>query len=142
MEISRVKYRRMHRFLTPIVMATIFDGFSVAPQKREIDVRDRRKSQASADGHSAVPWPARTDETCTNESDPTGGCMCMQPSCCLPKGLTLSSVTRAHAPRQPDAAGVEERAAPRRAAPAVGESVIKCPSPLNVLKDTYAHSCY
>jgi hypothetical protein len=23
-----------------------------------------------------------------------------------------------------------------------GESVIKCPSPLNVLKDTYDHSCY
>ena len=23
-----------------------------------------------------------------------------------------------------------------------GESVIKCPSPLNVLKDTYKHSCY
>jgi hypothetical protein len=25
---------------------------------------------------------------------------------------------------------------------AAGESVIKCPSPLNVLKDTYDHSCY
>jgi hypothetical protein len=25
---------------------------------------------------------------------------------------------------------------------AVGESVIKCPSPLNVPKDTYDHSCY
>jgi hypothetical protein len=23
-----------------------------------------------------------------------------------------------------------------------GESVIKCPSPLDVLKDTYDHSCY
>ena len=23
-----------------------------------------------------------------------------------------------------------------------GESVIKCPSPLNMLKDTYDHSCY
>jgi hypothetical protein len=25
---------------------------------------------------------------------------------------------------------------------AAGESAIKCPSPLNVLKDTYNHSCY
>ena len=25
---------------------------------------------------------------------------------------------------------------------AVGESVIKCPSPLNVFKDTYDHGCY
>jgi hypothetical protein len=25
---------------------------------------------------------------------------------------------------------------------AVGESVIRCPSPLNVLKDAYDHSCY
>ena len=25
---------------------------------------------------------------------------------------------------------------------AAGESVIKCSSPLNVLKDTYDHSCY
>ena len=25
---------------------------------------------------------------------------------------------------------------------AAGESVIKCPSPLNVLKDTYDQSCY
>ena len=25
---------------------------------------------------------------------------------------------------------------------AAGESVMKCPSPLNVLKDTYDHSCY
>ena len=25
---------------------------------------------------------------------------------------------------------------------AVGESVIKCPYPLSVLKDTYEHSCY
>jgi hypothetical protein len=23
-----------------------------------------------------------------------------------------------------------------------GESVIKCPSPLNMLKDTYTHNCY
>ena len=28
------------------------------------------------------------------------------------------------------------------AALAVGESVIRCRSPLNVLKDTYDHSCY
>ena len=30
---------------------------------------------------------------------------------------------------------------PEQVTIAVGESVIKCPSPLNVLKDTYDHSC-
>jgi hypothetical protein len=55
------------------------------------------------------------------------------PRCCLHKDVPGKVAPFAHM-----ACGIAKRAVGL----AVGESVIKCPSPLPVLKDTNDHSCY
>jgi hypothetical protein len=102
-----------------------------------------RPPRASPPPHPTAHAARRTPQAIS--SSPVPGSLAADPAACftLCKAGWAPCGPRTAVAAAALASAAASRWASRRSAPlAAGESVIKCPSPPNVLKDTYDHSCY
>jgi hypothetical protein len=100
--------------------------------RRRQSASSRRVGRCSSWRASAVSRPAARLPTCASTSV-KGSPSTLTGWCSRRAARRCGRCSRAWAPR---------RASLTASRLAVGESVINCPPPLNVLKDTYDHSCY